>query len=119
MSRPACLRLLISLLHFHSGVAPPAQCWLHCTVPLQISGTIQYNGLPLDAFQPRRTAGLVQQQDSHIPGVLPAAFQWVGVEAGLGRWCEQHLPHHAFTPFFHPLFLSGENGVDPRHSLTD
>ncbi|KAL4434347.1 hypothetical protein ABPG75_000788 [Micractinium tetrahymenae] len=33
---------------------------------LRISGSIKYNGLGLDDFQSRRTAGLVQQQDNHI-----------------------------------------------------
>lgn len=35
---------------------------------LQIEGSIRYNGLELSQLQPRRTAGLVQQLDNHIPG---------------------------------------------------
>jgi ABC-type multidrug transport system ATPase subunit len=33
---------------------------------LRISGSIKYNGMELHEFQPRRTAGLVKQQDNHL-----------------------------------------------------
>ena len=77
----------ITLAGVLSRSMPPQLCAL---TPLQIRGSIKYNGIPLDEFQPRRTAGLVQQEDNHIAGRripgdgvgVVAACVWVWVCVG-------------------------------------
>lgn len=59
-------------------------------LPKQISGTIKYNGLDLNEFQPRRTAGLVQQRDNHIAG------GWAGAHSARWRPRQRAAPRVVF-----------------------